>query len=433
MLFDSAESTHPDSRFDIIVRQPSQTLTCEKGLITVSTPTGDIEKNYSGDFFSQLQQATTAVAPLEVPHLPFTGGALGYLGYDMAREIEKLPTTAKDDISLPDACFGIYERALVIDHQLKTVTAIGPTSSSAEIEMRFWQTPYEVAADCKNFKLISPWHSNLDEQEYNERLASIKNYLEAGDCYQINFAQRFEAKFEGSAWQAYQLLRSANKAPFSGYIQLPDTSILSVSPERFVRVDNKGQIQTRPIKGTRPRGQSTTQDQVEQEALLTSEKDRAENLMIVDLLRNDISRVCEPGTVRVPELFKLESFPAVHHLVSTVEGTLKERHSSFDLMRAIFPGGSITGAPKIRAMEIIEQLEPHRRKVYCGSFAYFSSHGHADSSITIRTLCAANNTLYCWAGGGIVIDSITAHEYAETYAKVARILPILSASEHIGV
>lgn len=427
MLFDSAGAKHPDSRYDIIVRSPNERLESIDGKTFINS-----KLTNEPDYFKALEEAVKRLGECAHEDLPFTGGALGFFGYDMGRTVEKMPAQAIQDISIPDAAFGIYERAIVIDHKAQCSYLIAPENSTLNAEVEFWQTPgsnnENAAKASQAFKLTSSWESNLSEPEYHTKFQKIIDYLCAGDAYQINFAQRFSASFTGSAWQAYQKLRAKNKAPFSGFIHLDSGSILSVSPERFVKVEDFTHVQTRPIKGTRPRGSTPERDQEEGRLLLQSEKDRAENLMIVDLLRNDMSRVCQPGSVHVPELFKLESFPAVHHLVSTVVGKLHPYNSAFDLMRAIFPGGSITGAPKVRAMEIIEELEPHRRSVYCGSLAYFSTNGNADSSITIRTLCSFNGHLYCWAGGGIVIDSTQDVEYRETFDKVAKILPTLNES-----
>ena len=276
----------------------------------------------------------------------------------------------------------------------------------------------------------------MDKASYIEKFEQVQQYLLSGDCYQINLAQRFSAQYQGDEFQAYCALRTANKAPFSAFMQLDNAAILSVSPERFLQC-KKGKVQSKPIKGTMPRNENKSLDAKNAQILANSIKDRAENLMIVDLLRNDISKVCKPNSVVVPKLFDIESFPAVHHLVSTVEGELEVQYNASDLLRGAFPGGSITGAPKIRAMEIIEQLEPHRRSVYCGSIGYISSCGTMDTSITIRTLICEKNTtrestnplsnnIYCWAGGGLVADSIAKSEYQETFDKVNRILPVLT-------
>jgi para-aminobenzoate synthetase component 1 len=266
----------------------------------------------------------------------------------------------------------------------------------------------------------------MTREQYGLKFRQVQEYLKSGDCYQVNLAQRFNACYEGDEWQAFEQLNAANRAPFSAFIRLPESVILSLSPERFILLEGKN-IQTRPIKGTLPRLADPIADAQQAEKLANSPKDRAENLMIVDLLRNDIGRVAVPGSVKVPELFVVEPFPAVHHLVSTITAQLPQHLQATDLLRACFPGGSITGAPKVRAMEIIEELEPQRRNAWCGSIGYLSFCGNMDTSITIRTLTAEGGKLYCSAGGGIVADSVESAEYQETFDKVNRILPQLES------
>ena len=276
------------------------------------------------------------------------------------------------------------------------------------------------------FKLNADWSANMDKQAYLEKFNKIQNYILSGDCYQVNLTQRFQAAYQGDEYQAYQALLADNRPPFAAFLRLPAQTILSLSPERFLKLHG-GIVETKPIKGTCPRFQDLQQDQQSRQRLLTSEKDRAENLMIVDLMRNDIGRVCLPGSVSVPKLFDIESFPAVHHLVSTVLGKLGANYSCEDLLRACFPGGSITGAPKIRAMDIIAELEPNRRQVYCGSIGYINGNGEMDMNISIRTLVCHKQQIYCWAGGGLVADSNVDQEYQECFDKLSKILPSLAA------
>ena len=347
---------------------------------------------------------------------------MGYWAYDLGRRFERLPTLATQDIATPEMAVGIYLQGIVYDRgqkqyflfcqQSKQQALIGSLST---LKPRKSTSP---------FALTGAWQSNMTKAQYAEKFQQVQQYLLSGDCYQINLAQRFCASYQGAEMDAFLKLRAHNKGPFSAFINTGGHQILSISPERFLSV-NKQQVQTKPIKGTMPRSVDIEQDKLNAQRLKASAKDRAENLMIVDLLRNDISRVCQAGTVKVPKLFDIESFPAVHHLVSTVEGKLQENQDANALLRAAFPGGSITGAPKIRAMEIIEELEPHRRSVYCGSIGYISAQGNMDTSITIRTLVCENNQIYCWAGGGLVADSQVDSEYQETFDKVAKILPIL--------
>lgn len=413
LMLDSAAANHPNSRYDILLRQPWKTFTWPSTQTKINP-------------FQQLQDELNAspLAPLPVPyqHLPFQGGLAGLFGYDLGRTLEVLPELAEEDIDLPDLAVGFYLHALIIDHQEKRTYALQP-SDFAVAAQTFWQ-PASIANN-DIFRLTSAWKSNLSAAEYHQRIDQIHAYLRAGDCYQINLAQRFQASFQGHPWQAYIALRNANRAPFSAWLNLPQGCVLSLSPERFLRVTPDGHVETKPIKGTLPRLSDPAGDAEQMQRLKDSRKDQAENLMIVDLLRNDLSRVCQPGSVNVSALFAIESFNAVHHLVSTVEGQLPHDAQPLALLAAAFPGGSITGAPKIRAMEIIDSLEPHRRSVYCGSIGYFSVHGQSDTSITIRTLCTYQDSIYCWAGGGIVNDSDAAAEYQETFDKVAKILPVL--------
>jgi para-aminobenzoate synthetase component 1 len=275
--------------------------------------------------------------------------------------------------------------------------------------------------------LDSQFQSNLNQASYQQALNQIHQYIAAGDCYQVNFTQRFQARYSGEPLKAYKALRSACPTPFAAYIALPDNgAILSLSPERFLQV-SQGKVETRPIKGTRRRGLSSDEDSMLAEELLHSPKDRAENLMIVDLLRNDLGRSCATGSVKVPELFALETYPNVHHLVSSVTGQLSPGKDPLDLLCGSFPGGSITGAPKIRAMQIIEELEPTRRSIYCGSILYLDVRGEMDSSIAIRSLLLKDGIVSCWGGGGIVADSDWQAEYRESITKVKVLLDTLES------
>jgi len=423
MLLRSASESHVDSRYDILVAQPIATFETIGVKTTVNV--NEERKVSESDPFELLDQYQQQLLPATKghPELPFVGGALGYFSYDLGRRVETLPSLAKRDINAPDMAVGLYEWAIVIDHKLKTACVVGQN-----IEAHWnWLSEQQGKSQTEEFRLTTPWQSNMSEQSYSDKFEHVQEYLLSGDCYQINLAQRFNAKYQGSEWLAYEKLEQYNSAPFSGFIRLTECAIISVSPERFLEL-NSGTIETKPIKGTRPRSEDPIIDDANAQDLASADKDQAENLMIVDLLRNDIGRVAKPGTVHVPKLFDIESFPAVHHLVSTIRADLDDQYSATALLRACFPGGSITGAPKVRAMQIIEELEPHRRSAYCGSIGYISRNGRMDTSITIRTLVAENNTLYAWAGGGVVFDSDCASEYQETLDKLSRILPVLEDS-----
>lgn len=360
-----------------------------------------------------------------LPDLPFNGGALGYFSYDLARRLEKLPNLAIDAEHIPEMAIGIYHWVVVVDHHRQQSWLIGQA-----IETERWQALIQQfnaappSVPNAPFNVTSGISSNMDQSRYTAAFNQIKAYLKEGDCYQINLTQRFSATCNGNPWAAYLRLRQINAAPFSAYLNYPDVQVLCSSPERFLKVTD-GVVETKPIKGTRPRKTDPNDDQAQISALANSAKDRAENVMIVDLLRNDLSKNCRTGSVKVPKLFAIESYATVHHLVSTVTGILADNQSAMDLLRNCFPGGSITGAPKIRAMEIIEELEPQRRGIYCGAIGYIGFNGNMDTNIAIRTLVHSDHSIRCWAGGGIVNDSVLAEEYQESFDKAAAMLQLL--------
>ncbi|MFT5813580.1 MAG: para-aminobenzoate synthetase component 1 [Psychroserpens sp.] len=443
MWLDSCESNHVDSRYDIMVWQPSITLTTNGNVTGVSNEHNSSQYQSNEDpllLVKREQQACFNKIKLTTVELPFKGGAVGYFAYDLGKRFEVIKQQNSKDIDIPEMAIGIYQQAIIFDQKLQQVWLLCLDEKRVEFTDFFNRSlsqhnkqKIELATEQgteknspkNNFKLTTPWQSNMRSDQYRDKFKQVHDYLLSGDCYQINLAQRFTAQYSGSEYQAYCALRQENKTPFSAFLRFQHRAILSISPERFLQlVDNK--VQSKPIKGTRPRSDDASIDQANAKELQQASKDKAENLMIVDLLRNDISRVCIPGTVTAPALFAIESFPAVHHLVSTVEGIIDPKYDGTDLLRAAFPGGSITGAPKIRAMDIIEELEPHQRSVYCGSIGYLSACGNMDTSITIRTLVCHNQQIHCWAGGGLVADSNVDSEYQETYDKVNKILPVLS-------
>ena len=416
VLLDAGRPTAQRGRYDLISAWPLAEL----------APLHDEAAN---DFLQRLRSSLSSLGPAEAPAdnpLPFVGGLIGYLGYDFGRRLEQLPAQAVDDLQLSDARFGLYGWALVSDHQhQRSQLVFHPGLASAERERLL--DLFSVVADSAEepFQLLGPFQADIDQHTYRQAFERIQAYIQAGDCYQVNFAQRFRARYQGSPWTAYQALRAACPTPFSGYLNLPEQgAIISLSPERFMRI-SQGQVETRPIKGTRPRDSDPRLDAAQAAALLDSLKDRAENLMIVDLLRNDLGRSCRIGSVKVPELFALESYPNVHHLVSAVTGELAADKDALDLIAGSFPGGSITGAPKIRAMQIIDELEPTRRALYCGSLLYLDVRGEMDSSIAIRSLLAKDGQISCWGGGGIVADSSWQAEYQESITKVKVLLDTL--------
>jgi para-aminobenzoate synthetase component I len=416
---------HPgQSRYDILAAEPYVRLVT-RGLLTEIHAEG-IELSREDPF--ALVRRHLAPDPSSRSELPFCGGAIGYFGYDLARRIERLPSSAFDAEGIPELAIGIYDWALVVDH-LERRTWLASAGRDPETDLKWdglvrrFSAPRPERARAP-FRVTAPIVSNFTRESYAAAFSRIQDYISAGDCYQVNLAQRFSAPVTGDPWLAYQALRVMNPAPFGAFLSTPYAHVLSASPERFLEVDGV-RVEAKPIKGTRRRAGHARLDAELAEALRTSPKDRAENVMIVDLLRNDLSKNCRLGSVKVPRLFEVESFATVHHLVSTVAGELMPARDAIALLRGSFPGGSITGAPKLRAMEIIEELEPHRRGVYCGAIGYIGYDGDMDMNIAIRTLIWSRGVARFWAGGGIVADSKLEEEYQETFDKAAAMLRLL--------
>ncbi|CAH2213697.1 aminodeoxychorismate synthase component I [Tepidibacter aestuarii] len=363
--------------------------------------------------------------------LPFIGGAVGYLSYDLGNYIEKLPRSVVDDIQSPDLYFGLYDWVIVIDH-LMNKTFIATPDINVRDEKHIIDSVCNLINDAQNngidrlcyeqktFPKVK-LESNFKKKDYIDAIEKIRNYIKNGDIYQANMTQRFHGKVSMSSFELYRDLRRISPAPFGAFLNFEDIHILSNSPERFIKVSDNF-IQTRPIKGTRPRGKNEEEDLLLKNELLNSEKDKAELLMIVDLERNDIGRVSKIGTVKVPELFKLEEYANVHHLVSTVVGEMEKDKDIVDVISSTFPGGSITGAPKIRSMEIIDELEPTARNVYTGSVGYIGFDSSADFNISIRTIIKKDDDVFFQVGGGITWDSNPEDEYEETLHKAKSIM-----------
>ncbi|MDO8716303.1 MAG: aminodeoxychorismate synthase component I [Dehalococcoidales bacterium] len=362
--------------------------------------------------------------------VPFIGGAVGYLSYDLCHFIELLPATTSDDLKLPECYFGFYDLIIAFDNlegKSYVISSGFPelkeTERLARARERIGETKNKLNGpppQNKSFPFPSPacsvLKSNFTHEGYAATVAKARQYIIDGEIIQVNLSQRFEADISIPPWELYRRLRQINPAPFAAYLGFEGVSIVSASPERFIRRSGDN-VETRPIKGTRPRGKTRTEDEALAAELLSSAKDRAENIMIVDLERNDLGRICRVGTVEVTELAALETFPTVFHLTSTITGKLREDKNGIDLLKATFPGGSITGAPKIRAMEIIDELEPTKRSVYTGSIGYLGFNGDLDLNIAIRTFIVKEGRAYFQVGGGIVYDSEPEAEYQETLYK----------------
>ncbi|MBO9541942.1 aminodeoxychorismate synthase component I [bacterium] len=356
---------------------------------------------------------------------PFWGGAVGYLSYDLGWQLERLPRLALDDLGLPEMRWGFYDVVVAVPVEGPALLCVSPApgegleviaAKRAHWERFLADLPAQPA--CESARALGEPRSTFSREAYREALASVLEHIAAGDIYQANLSQRFEIPVEGDAYAWFERLRAQNPAPFAAYFNAGEAAIVSVSPERFLEVRGD-RVETAPIKGTRPRGRTPDEDARLADELRHSLKDRAEHLMIVDLERNDLGRVCRLGSVRVSDRFTLEAHPTVWHMVSTVEGRLAPGRDVAALLAATFPGGSITGAPKIRAMEILEGLEPTRRGVYTGAIGYLGRNGDLDLNIAIRTAVAYPDRVYVQVGGGIVADSDPDAEYQETLDKAA--------------
>ncbi len=431
-LLDSGNVGGLRGRYDIISADPYLKITMQQGLSKLSNRAGKIIDEDEDPF--QLLKKTLLPFHGQSPDIPFCGGAIGYFGYDLLNDSRQTDDRQSCISGIPDMAIGIYDWAIITDHELaKTyLVSAGKDALTRETVNRL--------LDSANFQAlpaiaptpaplaIDQLETDIDQEAYQDGFAQIQKYLLEGDCYQINYARCFFANTSGSTWESYKQLRKSNPVPFGAYLNYPFAEILCASPERFIRVTGN-RVETRPIKGTRPRSSNTTEDAKLKNDLLQSEKDQAENLMIVDLLRNDLGKSCQPGTIHVPELFQVESYPTVFHLVSSIKGTVAPDKSALDVLQDCFPGGSITGAPKKRAMEIIRELEKHQRGVYCGAIGYISFNGNMDTNIAIRTMTVSQERLAFWAGGGIVSDSDVDAEFQETQDKARAFFKLLSVNE----
>ena len=423
-FLDSGERSRTGGRFDILAAGPVASLVSRGGAAEILR---DGSVTVFGDGAFAGLRALLEGAACDDTAWPIAGGAIGYLGYELGRSAARLPAEkAGCEAFMPEAAVGLYAWTVVVDHAERraalTSLASFPDAEAAALRARLLAgEPFER----EPFRVEGEIASSLEREAYLPRAARIIDYIREGDAYQANLTREFRVACSGDAWEFYRHLHDTNPAPMGAYLEYPFGAVLSSSPERLLTVAGRDAL-TRPIKGTRRRRADPAEDARAREALASSAKDRAENVMIVDLLRNDFGRVCEPGSVAAPEICELESFATVHHLVSTVTGRLAAGRDGVDLLEACFPGGSITGAPKRRAMEIIDELEPHRREVYCGAIGYATPAGRLDMNIPIRTTLAAKGELRFYAGGGIVADSSPEAEFEETEVKIAAIRRALS-------
>ena len=428
---DSAKPRSLQGRFDIMSACPDITIETRNGVSAISD--ADTTHKSSDDPFDIAKHYLDELMPIQSAHRgPFYCGLLGYFGYDLGNSHKTNDTDVSGPEDMPDMRLGRYLWSLVVNHEACTSTLFFHPLCSEDLRRQICQRLLDMDGPNhkreKPFKLVQNFSNTISKQQYVQSITRIKEYISAGDCYQTNYTQHFSAPYEGDLWQAYTALRDACPAPYSVFWQWDNNALLSISPERFLQTyteNDEIRVETKPIKGTVVRGKTVEEDQENAIALVNSPKDRAENLMIVDLLRNDIGKSCVPGSIQVNKLFDLESFANVHHLVSTISGTLRSDCTPIDLLKGCFPGGSITGAPKVRAMEIIAELEPLKRSAYCGAIGYICASNQMDTNIAIRTLIADKSDLHCWGGGGIVADSDPDKEYEESLHKIRLILDTL--------
>ncbi len=434
---DSALGDARLGRWSVVTSNPRWSLVAYGSEVLYDGPCGP--RRLRPGALAAFARAVEAEPPPEDPReaaaldLPFVGGAIGYLGFELGREVERLPATTLDDVGAPDLAMSWYDAALVWDGLEGRGWLVGRAEAVAALRERLEADPIEGGAAS-----ASSLRANMTQAAYAAAVDRAKAYIRSGDIYQVNLAQRFSAIVTGEGYDLYRRLRDASPAPFAAYLDgrgaFGGVEVLSSSPERFLLADGE-RLETRPIKGTRPRGATPEEDERQAAELRASAKDMAEHVMIVDLERNDLGRVARTGSVRVPELAALESFRQVHHLTSTVVAERRGDVRLEALLRATFPGGSITGAPKVRALEIIDELEPTVRGVYTGAIGYVSAHGRLDLNIAIRTITLADGVAHLHVGGAIVDDSSAEAEYIETLDKargMARALGVALPDEPGG-
>ena len=423
-LFESVEGGENIARYSFLGSNPDKIFKFNKG----------------EDPFVELKKIITQYKPVEVAGVPrFHGGLVGYLSYDVIRYIENLPDKNPDKLNIPEAQFMLTDTILAFDHVKHKILIISnahvkndPKKAYDEAVEKIQILEKKLKRPIKNDDFEIPdkgrkgldISSNFSKAQYMQVVERAKEYIRAGDVIQVVPSQRLETKFSGDALNVYRMLRIINPSPYMFYLKLKNVALVGSSPEVMVRLE-KGEAVIRPIAGTRPRGKDDLEDKKFAEELLSSEKERAEHIMLVDLARNDLGRVCDSMTVKTTELMAIEKYSHVMHIVSNVVGKLKKEFDAFDLIKASFPAGTVSGAPKVRAMEIIDELEDRKRGPYAGAVGYFSFSGEMDTCIAIRTLVLQNGKAYVQAGGGVVADSNPEKEYEETINKARAVLRAL--------
>lgn len=423
IFLDSSKEDKNLSKYSFIGLNPYKKFVSNGNQVKI-----DEEIYYDVDPFDELEKLIKDNKFEFESNIPLISGAIGFFSYDIARTLEELPNTAIEYINVPDSIFIFFDNIIIFDLQNKKtyITACGQLkeSEASILEVENKLTDYKVEKEVIVGESKNQFYSNFQKRYYEGAVENLRNYIRNGDVYIANMTRQVWCENDEESFSIYERLRSINKAPFSSFMNFDEFQVISSSPERFIEV-YKGKAITRPIKGTRPRGKDKLEDDFNREALMNSEKDKSELLMVVDLERNDLSKVCKPSTVKVTELFKIEEYATVFHLVSTIEGELKEGVTAVKCMKECYPGGSITGTPKIRAMELIEELEGVKRGLYTGSIGYFDFRGNSDFNIVIRTIIKKDNKAYFGVGGGVTWESNSTDEWFETIDKAKALMRVL--------
>jgi len=443
-LLESVQGGERWGRFSFLGTEPACLIRVAGSVVELGSPGGPVERRSTSDPMQVVRDVLRGYRPLTMPGLPrFAGGAVGYVAYDMVRTFERLPATLPDDLGVPEALLLVTDTLLVFDNVAQTIKALTHARVGAEGAAAAWEQAVgrldELLGRLRGPLPARPprrrpasWapRANLQPVEYRRRVERAQEYIRAGDVIQVVLAQRFEIPLAAAPFDVYRMLRTVNPSPYMFFLALGDLALAGASPEVMARVED-GVLTVRPIAGTRPRGESEDRDAALEQELRTDPKERAEHVMLVDLGRNDVGRVCIPGTVEVTERFVVERYSHVMHLVSNVRGRLRPGMDCFDAFRATFPAGTLTGAPKIRAMEIIEELEPVRRGVYGGAVGYFGFSGAMDTAIAIRSVLMRGDRAWVQAGAGIVADSDPAAEHQECVNKARAVLDAVRRAEDL--
>ncbi|MGL5382437.1 MAG: aminodeoxychorismate synthase component I [Culicoidibacterales bacterium] len=431
---DSAKPS-PTNRYSFLAANPLVYLQDKQNQVLIHHASGEVEVSEQAPlavFATYEQQYTRTYEQI----FPLHSGWLGFFGYDFHHELESVPQTTLADFEQPRMGIGLYDGVFVYDHQQEClyITALGLGVQSAQQRVDWWQQrlqQFSFQAVVIDYQpQATPVSDDVNEASYQAAFTKLKAYIASGDLYQMNLTHRLQMPLDESPLALYLRLRQINPAPFAAYLHFDDLAFVCSSPERFLQVRNQT-ITTRPIKGTRKRGETPREDEKLKQELWESEKDRAELLMIIDLQRNDLAKIAQPGSVKVPKLYTIETYPTVFHLVSTIEAQLAEKVTPAQIIAATFPGGSITGAPKIRAMEVIDELEVSRRGIYTGSIGYIDCQRNCDFNIVIRTIVCHNQQAYFHVGGGIVWDSTVDFEYEETFQKAAALIAAIRKQDRV--